>query len=69
MDYATIANLAAKGKAAPTGVTQVFNGENAGVIDKFYTNSIAHVIGYTPSIDPILELFPGEHADVPFSCN
>lgn len=66
VDYATIATLASKGRAAPPGVNQVFHGENAGVIDKFFTNSIAQVIGYTPAVDPVFEVFPGEHVDTPF---
>jgi tyrosinase-like protein len=66
VDYATITTIAAKGASAPPGVDQVFHGENAGVIDKFYSNSIAAAIGYVPLIDPIYELMPGEHAETPF---
>ena len=66
VDYATIANLASKGKAAPPGVQQTFHGENADVINKFFTNSIAHTIGYQPVIDPRFELFAGEHVMTPF---
>lgn len=65
VDYTTITDLTEKGKAAP-GVTQVFHGENAATIDKFYTNSIAAAIGYTPSSDPVFELFPGEFLHFPF---
>jgi hypothetical protein len=66
VDYATIANMVTKGKAAPAGVAQVFHGENAGVIDKFYTNSVAASIGYVPSVDPIFDLYPGEHVHMRF---
>lgn len=67
VDYTTIANIVAKGKAAPPLVTsQVYHGENAGEINKFFTNSIAHALGYTPVIDPIYEVFPGEHVDTPY---
>lgn len=66
VDYTTIADMTTKGKTAPAGVNQVFHGENAGVIDKFYTNSIAASIGYTPSVDPIFDLYPGEHVHLRF---
>jgi len=66
VDYATIDNLKNKGKAAPAGVQQAFHGENANVIDKFYTNSIAHTLGFQPVIDPRFEVFPGEMVMMPF---
>ena len=67
VDYATIADIVSKGKAAPPSVTsQVYHGENAGEINKFLTNSIAHALGYTPLIDPIYQLYPGEHVDTAF---
>lgn len=66
VDYTTIANIVSKGKTAPLGVTQIYHGENAGVIDKFFTDSLANAINYTPSVDPVYELFPGEHVDTPF---
>lgn len=62
VDYATIQDLTEKGRAAPSGVTQVFHGDNAGTIDKFFTQSIAAAIGYVPMVDPSYELFPGESA-------
>lgn len=65
VDYPTLAQLTAKGDAA--GFDQVFHGENAGTIDKFYGNSVARAIGFTPIIDPVLELFEGEHAHFTFS--
>jgi hypothetical protein len=66
VDYATIANIVAKGKGAPAGVQQVFHGENAGEIDKFFTNAIAAAIGYVPTTDPVYELFPGEYIPTDF---
>lgn len=60
VDYATIAALVAKGQTLTT--QQVFHGENAGVIDKFYSQALAAAIGFTPVVDPVLELFEGEHA-------
>jgi hypothetical protein len=66
VDYATIADIIDKGKAAPAGVQQVFHGENAGEIDKFFTNAIAAAIGYVPTTDPVYELFPGEHVPTSF---
>ena len=61
VDYSTISTMTSKGKSAPTGVALVHHGENAGAIDKFYTDSIAASIGYTPSVDPVYDLYPGEH--------
>ncbi len=60
VDYATIADMVSKGQSIPT--TQVFHGENAGTIDKFYSNALAAAIGFTSVFDPVLELFEGEHA-------
>ena len=65
VDYTTIETLTKKGRAAPPAVPQVFHGENAGTINKFFTNSIAASIGYVPSVDPTYELFPGEHSMTP----
>lgn len=65
VDYATIAGLVAKGGVAlPTA--QVFHGENAGTIDKFYSDALAAAIGFTTIIDPVLELYAGEHAHLDF---
>lgn len=64
VDYATLAQLVTKGTVLP--ISQVFHGENAGTIDKFYSNSLAAAIGYTPLVDPVLELFAGEHTHVDF---
>ena len=75
VDYTTILDLTEKGKEAPPigpmnplgpKVEQVFHGENAGVINKFFTNSIAASIHYVPTVDPTYELFPGEHSMTPF---
>lgn len=66
VDYATLATVVAKGKTDPNIPDQVFHGENAAVIDKFYTNSLAASIGYTPAVDPLFELFPGEHVHFQF---
>ena len=65
VDYATIATIAGKGKSVAP-VVQVYHGDSAGAIDKFYTNSIAAAIGYTPAVDPLFELFPGEHVHMNF---
>jgi hypothetical protein len=68
VDYATINTLVSKGRIPPPalGLTQVFQGETMGSIDKFYSSTVAHVIGYTPIMDPRFELFPGEEVHVPF---
>ena len=68
VDYATIDTIVSKGKTPPPtlGLTQVFQGETMGAIDKFYSNTIARVIGYTPIMDPRFELFPGEEVHLPF---
>jgi Common central domain of tyrosinase len=64
VDYATLAGMVAKGVTLTTA--QVFHGENAGTIDKFYSNALAAAIGFTSVIDPVLELFAGEHAHLDF---
>jgi Common central domain of tyrosinase len=65
VDYTTLQGMVDKGVTIPT--TQVFHGENAGTIDKFYSDALAHAIGFTGIIDPVLELFAGEHAHVEFT--
>ena len=65
VDYPTLQSMVDKGIALQT--TQVFHGENAGTIDKFYSNALAHAIGFSGVIDPLLELFAGEHAHVEFT--
>jgi len=66
VDYPTLDSMALKGKVVP-GLTQVFHGENAGVIDKFYSNALATAIGFTTVFDPVMELFAGEHTHMEFS--
>jgi hypothetical protein len=66
VDYGTLATVVSKGKIDPNIPDQVFHGDNAAVIDKFYTNSLATSIGYTPAIDPRFDLFPGEHIHLNF---
>ncbi|HVJ82936.1 MAG TPA: tyrosinase family protein, partial [Planctomycetia bacterium] len=65
VDYATLAALVAKGRNL--GFTQVFHGENAGTIDKFFSNALARAIGFTTVFDPVLELFAGEHVHLDFT--
>ncbi|MBT8183358.1 MAG: tyrosinase family protein, partial [Eudoraea sp.] len=64
VDYTTLATMVAKGQILTT--TQIFHGENAGTIDKFYSNALAEAIGFTMVFDPVLELFEGEHAHLHF---
>ena len=59
VDYGTLLELVGKGRVL--GSPQVFHGENAGTIDKFYSNALAQAIGFTTVFDPVLELFAGEH--------
>jgi hypothetical protein len=65
VDYGTLASLVAKGKTLP--FNQIFHGENAGTIDKFYSNSLAKAIDFNNVLDPVLELFPEEHTHLDFS--
>jgi hypothetical protein len=65
VDYPTLDALKAKGLLLPT--QQVFHGENAGVIDKFYSQALAAAIGFSPVLDPVLELYGGEHAHLDFT--
>lgn len=67
VNYAAIADITQKGRAAPTGVNQVYHGESAGAINKFFTNTLAAALGYDPAIDPNFELYAGEHLHFPFS--
>jgi len=64
VDYPTIESIVAKGVNLPT--TQVFHGDNAGTIDKFYSNALASAIGFTIMFDPVLQLFAGEHTHLDF---
>ena len=64
VDYATLASMVAKGRTLTT--PQVFHGENAGTIDKFYSNALASAIGFTTIVDPVVELFAGEHTHLDF---
>ena len=65
VDYPTLEALRAKGVTLST--QQVFHGENAGTIDKFYSQALAAAIGFAPVLDPVLELFAGEHAHLDFT--
>jgi hypothetical protein len=65
VDYPTLAAMVAKGKVLTT--QQVFHGENAGTIDKFYSNALASAIGFTSVFDPVVELFAGEHTHLDFT--
>jgi hypothetical protein len=64
VDYATLASMVAKGKTL--GFSQVFHGENAGTIDKFYSNALARAIGFTTIFDPVIEMYAGEHTHLDF---
>jgi hypothetical protein len=37
------------------------------VIDKFYSQALAAAIGFTPVVDPVVELFEGEHTHLEFT--
>jgi hypothetical protein len=65
VDYPTLQSMVDKGVTIPA--MPVFHGENAGTIDKFYSDALARAIGFTGITDPVLELFAGEHAHVEFS--
>lgn len=66
VDYPTLDAIVAKGQIDLPG-PQVFHGDNAGQIDKFFSNALAEAIGYTPIMDPALELFDGEHVHLDFT--
>jgi len=65
VDYTTLASMVAKGKTLTT--QQVFQGENAGTIDKFFTNALTTAIGFTTVFDPVIELLAGEHTHLSFT--
>ena len=64
VDYTNLASMVAKGKMLST--QQIFHGENAGTIDKFYSSALAQAIGFSKVIDPVLELFAGEYVHLNF---
>jgi hypothetical protein len=66
VDYPTLDALVAKGQSAG-GVSQVFHGENAGAIDKFFSDALAASLGFDHVIDPLFELSRGEHVHVEFT--
>ena len=65
VDYAALEALTAKG--ITVGPTQTFHGENAGAIDKFYSQALAAALGFTPVMDPTTELHAGEHEHFEFT--
>ncbi len=64
VDYATLQSMVDKGTTLST--QQVFHGETAGTIDKFYSNALAAAIGFTSIFDPVVELFAGEYTHLQF---
>lgn len=64
-DYANLSAMVAKGVTLGSQ-QQVFHGENAGTIDKFFSNALARAMGFTALIDPVFELFEGEHTHFEF---
>lgn len=65
VDYPTLDAIVAKGVSL--GSPQVFHGENVGAIDKFYSQALAAAIGFTPVMDPVIELHEGEHTHLEFT--
>jgi hypothetical protein len=65
VDYPTLQSMVDKGRALAT--QQVFHGENAGTVDKFYSNALAAAIGFTSVFDPVVELFAGEFTHLGFT--
>ena len=64
VDYPTLQSMVDKGRTLST--QQLFHGENAGTIDKFYSNAMAAAIGFTSIFDPVMEMFAGEYTHVEF---
>jgi hypothetical protein len=64
VDYPTLQSMVDKGRTLST--QQLFHGENAGTIDKFYSNAMAAAIGFTTIFDPVMEMFAGEYTHVEF---
>ena len=65
VDYATLDAIVAKGESLAG--TQVFHGDNAGAIDKFYSQALSAALGFTPVMDPVTELHAGEHEHLEFT--
>ncbi|HJW46869.1 MAG TPA: tyrosinase family protein [Lysobacter sp.] len=64
--YRTLDNIIAKG-AIKSPTPQTFHGDNAGQIDRFFSDALAEAVGYTPVMSLALELFDGEHTHLEFS--
>jgi tyrosinase-like protein len=64
VDYPTLQSMVDKGQTLST--QQLFHGETAGTIDKFYSNALAAAIGFTTIFDPVVELFAGEYTHLEF---
>ena len=67
VDYPTLDALVAKGQTVGGGVSQVLHGENAGAIDKFFSDALAASLGFDHIIDPVFELSRGEHVHLDFT--
>ncbi|HEX8170044.1 MAG TPA: tyrosinase family protein [Thermoanaerobaculia bacterium] len=63
VDYTAIHDIVSKGKTPPPAVPHHFMGDDLPSLDKFFTDSLAAALGYSATIDPIYELFPGEYVD------
>ncbi len=66
VSYTTLEAMVDKGIDLGPEYEQIFHGESAGTIDKFYTNSLAAAIGFDAIFDPVIELFAGEHTHLYF---
>jgi hypothetical protein len=66
VSYSAIDTIVSKGASAPPGTVQAFHGDSVEQLDKFFHNTLATALGYTPFSDPSFELFGGEHTHMPF---
>ncbi|HEX6160480.1 MAG TPA: tyrosinase family protein, partial [Thermoanaerobaculia bacterium] len=67
INESAIHDIAHKGKTAPPAVPHHFLADSLPALDKFFTDSLAAALNFGAAIDPIYELYPGEHADTPFT--
>lgn len=64
VNYTAIDTIVSKGAVAPPGVPQAFHGDSLEELDKFFHNTLATALGYSPFADPTFELQSGEHTHV-----
>lgn len=69
VSYSAIDTIVSKGAPVPVGTVQAFHGDSVEELDKFFHNTLATALGYSPFSDPSFELQAGEHTHIPFAAS